>query len=199
MEQIISAAERCIDLGIWHAALASALVLPDVCIGIEQPDLPHGDRYRLFHKRYLEQGYTLPLPLVDTEREAAWDETYTAARNEAVLTGNWDRLTRLRRDAPPIRYEQRCFFPADDFYGLRCAILHDGTHHQTLKGGRTFDTYAIIAPPPAGFRHLNLGGDGTLQLQVDVLCREICQAARRWDAEIGVHHATVKHDRLLRF
>ena len=66
------------------------------------------------------------------------------------------------------------FLSGEDFYALRCSVVHEGRDDITdQKARQTLEKFQFVVPPPGWTVHKNLHGRGTLQLQVDLFCREI--------------------------
>lgn len=195
MEQFVQSVEQSIANANWHAAVALAFTLPDITIGMEMPKLNNGQRFAEFHRRYMR-----PLYEVAPRGSEGWD-FFTAAFASAM-----DK--HLRGEITAAQYEhelfgrfphapRECWFGPEDFYGLRCAILHAGSPNQTFKQGRVYERFALWAPRP-GVRHLNILNE-TLQLQVDILCRQICHGTREWDSTVGAGLRATLDDELLKF
>jgi len=72
---------------------------------------------------------------------------------------------------------------ASDAYALRCAMLHEGRVDIVEQRARVaLSRFHFIEPIPGSYIHNNRAGD-TLQLQVDVYCRQICDAVRAWERD----------------
>ena len=66
------------------------------------------------------------------------------------------------------------FLSGEDFYALRCSVLHEGRDDITAQKARqTLERFQFVLPPSDWTVHRNLFGRGALQLQVDLFCREI--------------------------
>jgi len=76
--------------------------------------------------------------------------------------------------------EKHIFLSGSDLYALRCAVLHEGSDDIVMQRAReSLDRFHIIAPPKTGSVHCNQLGT-ILQVQVDILCRDICVSVRQW-------------------
>ena len=74
-----------------------------------------------------------------------------------------------------------------DAYALRCAFLHEGSDDITTQKAREVLDRVHFIEPPRGWRvHMNGRGTGTLQVQVDIFCEDICAGANQWRLD----HAT---------
>src|SRR5690606_11962376 len=66
------------------------------------------------------------------------------------------------------------FLTGDDFYALRCSVVHEGRDDiTTQKARQTLESFQFVVPPDGWTVHRNLHNGRTLQLQVDLFCREI--------------------------
>lgn len=75
---------------------------------------------------------------------------------------------------------EHIFLSGNDLYALRCAVLHEGSDDIIQQRAReSLEKFHIIAPPEGGMLHCNQLGT-MLQLQVDVLCQDICMSVRQW-------------------
>ncbi len=75
---------------------------------------------------------------------------------------------------------QHIFLSASDCYALRCAFLHEGADDITEQNAReALDKFHFIEPPKSGSVHCNQSNQ-TLQLQVDIFCRDILSGAEQW-------------------
>lgn len=80
--------------------------------------------------------------------------------------------------------QEHIFLSGNDLYALRCAVLHEGSDDIILQRAReSLERFIVIAPPPGFVIHLNQI-DQVLQLQVDILCKDICESARQWLVEV---------------
>jgi hypothetical protein len=78
----------------------------------------------------------------------------------------------------------------NDCYALRCAMLHSGTDDTTEHAAReAVDLFQFLAPL-GPLIHGNSHGR-TLQLQVDVFCLDICEAADQWLVEVAVGNSEI--------
>ena len=66
----VAEVERAVNAGLYQAALALALTLPDICGEVESPKAKTGERYRTWFDNHVSQRYlpkTIPaeeLPVV---------------------------------------------------------------------------------------------------------------------------------------
>lgn len=147
MIRFIEAVEKSIEDKNWYAALGLALMLPDMCGKIEDPDLGSQARYVKWFDEFLLHLY------VHTDGAVS-------------LSG-------------------------DDCYALRCAFLHEGTGSiEDQKARDVLEGFHFVEPAANCCLHRNHTKSGgakrwSLQLQVDLFCQDVCNAARAWRAK---HH-----------
>lgn len=202
LEQFIKAVEQSIAAENWYAALALCLTLPDITVGLENPALNHRARFEKFHSRYLRVFYEFaPLALNDPPGTQQYRETMAKsfelrplALSGAITLNQFENSVFGQRT----RDQRWCWFGPEDFFGLRCAIIHDGTHQQEMRQGRVYKNYKLEVPVNGHEMHLNRDDD-ILQLQVDVLCAEICLGARIWKDTVGLNLTDQMRDKLLNF
>lgn len=70
-------------------------------------------------------------------------------------------------------------FTAEDCYAFRNACLHSGMSKDKKR------KFALIPPPPSGGIIHKLSRNGTLQLQIDILCLDICEAVDNWSGKVS--------------
>lgn len=81
--------------------------------------------------------------------------------------------------------EEHVFLSGNDLYALRCAVLHEGSDSTIEQRAReSLEKFFLVEPPQDGLLHCNQLGV-MLQLQVDILCRDICLSVREWIDELG--------------
>ena len=74
------------------------------------------------------------------------------------------------------------FLTGEDFYALRCSLLHQGeTEIINQKARKHLSNFVFLKPTktPNGTVHLNMIDD-LLQLQVDIFCKQIIEATQKW-------------------
>ena len=72
------------------------------------------------------------------------------------------------------------FLSGEDCYALRCAFLHEGADDIVRQRARkALDTFDFVAPRPGIVMHMNQLVN-KLQLQIDMFCEDVCQAAESW-------------------
>ena len=75
---------------------------------------------------------------------------------------------------------ERIFLTGSDFYALRCAYLHEGRDDITeQRAQEVLSGFQFTVPPPGWQVHRNRMND-TLQLQVDIFCREVINAVNQF-------------------
>ncbi len=81
-------------------------------------------------------------------------------------------------------YDETVFLNGNDFYALRCAYLHQGGDDITDQNARyIINKFMFVAPKENIYFHCNTKINDvheTLQLQVDVFCRDICFGVEQW-------------------
>lgn len=186
MFHLIEAVEKSLDAQNWDSALFVAINLPDICAkleGIQKKGKTNG--YVLWTRRWVQPLYTM------SRTRSVRD----AARHMIAAGGDREIWESLLKETENAKGEEKetVFMTAEDLYALRCAFTHSGEHHlsnQTIN--QTLSSFQITAPNPNGtVVHNNyfakLCPDGkivsSLQVQVDMLCRDICAAVNSWLAE----------------
>jgi len=79
---------------------------------------------------------------------------------------------------------EHVFLTGSDCYALRCAYLHEGREDIADQGAqRVLESFQFVVPPTSWIVHLNQI-DSTLQLQVDIFCREVLDGVRQFLADV---------------
>lgn len=104
MDDIISEVRCCLDSGYYHAALALALTIPDICGRVEYPE------YRIEYPEYRTKS---------SKRYVAWF-------NDHILVNYAKKFT-------PEGEVSESYFNGDMCYSLRCKLLHEGNSHLEAK------------------------------------------------------------------
>jgi hypothetical protein len=103
-------------------------------------------------------GWLLDPNFGSKNRYIAWFEKYL--------------LEKYTREATE-RREEHIFLSGSDCYALRCAFLHEGRENITDQRAReVLESFQFVVPPNGWTVHKNQFND-TLQLQVDVFCRDV--------------------------
>lgn len=75
---------------------------------------------------------------------------------------------------------EKVFLHAEDAYALRCAFLHEGRSDiMEQRARKAASGFEILDTPDGWTIHNNLHGD-IVQLQIDIFCNDVCDAADRW-------------------
>ncbi len=75
---------------------------------------------------------------------------------------------------------EHIFLNGVDCYSLRCSFLHEGSDDITeQRAQEVLESFNFVVPPEGWTVHMNQSGKA-LQLQVDVFCRDICEAVNEW-------------------
>jgi len=76
--------------------------------------------------------------------------------------------------------EEHVFLTGSDFYALRCAFLHEGRDDILKQRARqVLDRFQFVVAQEGWVVHCNQS-DQLLQLQVDIFCREVSEAASKF-------------------
>lgn len=76
------------------------------------------------------------------------------------------------------------FLYGEDCYALRCSYLHRGGDDiSDQRAKKALDNFHFIMPPSYGIVHENQSNN-TLQLQVDIFCRDIIEAVEAWNVSV---------------
>lgn len=79
------------------------------------------------------------------------------------------------------------FMNADDFYAMRCAVLHEGKDNISANNHAVLSKFDFVTSPSGRIVHNNSSINGSeirLNIQVEVLCNEIVEEVRRWWSNI---------------
>ncbi|HDZ2125475.1 TPA: hypothetical protein RRZ98_003708, partial [Klebsiella pneumoniae] len=158
MNQLLSSVEESLAKENWFGALFIAISLPDICGATENAVQGNGARYRDWFNRYLKPRYNP-------------DNFY-----EYMLVTSPDSI----QGTPPetiAQWKQQPLavaFTAEDCWSLRNACLHEGVDENRLRKFK-------ITPPTNVRLYMHMNSiNGTLQLDVIELCRDIVSAVRQW-------------------
>lgn len=82
---------------------------------------------------------------------------------------------------------ERVFLSGSDCYALRCAYLHEGRENITDQRAReVLDAFQFTVPPSGWVVHNNKMNN-TLQLQVDIFCRDIIEGIEAFLVDAAAH------------
>ena len=169
MQRFIASIRAALKHENWFAALFLALAIPDVCAALEAPAAGVGDRYKNWFTRYLKRKYD-PANLYELVSVAAPDALQ--GMSVAVI----ENLKTLPTNA-------ECAFTAEDCYRFRCKCLHQG-----LSLDASGEKIHFTAPDKAGRVQLHMNSfNGVYQLQIDIFCLDICEAAERWLGDVSAN------------
>jgi hypothetical protein len=80
--------------------------------------------------------------------------------------------------------ELHVFLSGDDCYALRCSLLHEGTGDIGKTISKILESVHFNEPPDKGGRlHCNQY-KSVLQLQVDIFCNDLINAAHQWLSDV---------------
>lgn len=164
MDDIISEVRCCLDSGYYHAALALALTIPDICGRVEYPE------YRIEYPEYRTKS---------SKRYVAWF-------NDHILVNYAKKFT-------PEGEVSESYFNGDMCYSLRCKLLHEGNSHleakSTIVGGGEgcrfelwvsagfSDSYGRIIYSIAGYEAVTVE---RVVLNAIDLCKALCRGAEQF-------------------
>ncbi len=78
---------------------------------------------------------------------------------------------------------EHVFLHGEDCYALRCALLHEGSHDiSEQRAQQVIEDFNFVVPPQGWTVHMNQINN-SLQLQVDIFCRDICSSVHQWLAD----------------
>jgi len=171
MKRFTNAVERALQAGNWYAALSLSLILPDLCGGAEKSGRNNSQaRYVDWVDQWLSPKY----------RVTYHDHDEFKARRLALGVDACPKLVMNLIEefqSKPPKIVTETWLAGADCWALRNSLLHQG-------GGTT--KLVFTDPPAAGMVHGNRSREtGTLQLQVDIFCRDMCTAVEEWDLAAG--------------
>ncbi|MDM9584495.1 hypothetical protein [Nostoc sp. GT001] len=165
MKQLKQAVRQSISEGNWYCALAAALILPDICSSLDNPEIRVvKTRYLNWYNSYIKEKYTGIGGRWNEEKEYVYDEN-----------------------------AKSIFLSGEDCYALRCAYLHNGLDEITEQKAReSLNKFLFVTPPKAGESSKHLIRTTTcydnrrvLQLQIDIFCEDICSGVDEWEAKVA--------------
>jgi hypothetical protein len=115
-------------------------------------------------------GWILDPSTPSKQRYIAWFEKYVQ-----------DKYTLEETKIQP----RRVFLSGSDCYALRCAFLHEGRENISAQRAReVLESFQFVVPPP-GWNIHNNKMNNTLQLQVDVFCRDLTEGVQAFLEDIS--------------
>lgn len=141
----------------WQSALALALTLPDICGGIEYPELVR--RYR--DGRVMEDRNGLPARDVGSQY-IRWFNTYAASY-----------FKRSQADVQPYLSGERC-------WQLRCEYLHQNKGFVNEENGEEIRFQLGINCGSSICMTERQEENGQIRLDIQQICFRMCQAARAY-------------------
>ena len=76
--------------------------------------------------------------------------------------------------------EEHIFLCGEDCYALRCALLHEGSDDiSEQRAQKVLEEFNFVVPPSGWTVHKNQSNN-SLQLQVDIFCRDVCSSVNSW-------------------
>ncbi|ENX4469936.1 hypothetical protein ACFO72_000806 [Enterobacter roggenkampii] len=165
MERFTLAIRKAIEQENWFAALFIGLAMPDICGALEAPGAKPGERYRKWFDGYLKKKYHHENYF---EAQYANDPVGTKERMRDPVFREYYEKQKLK----PL--ESSLNFTAKDCYAFRNSCLHSGMSKDKKRA------FVLIPPPQSGGRVHRNNIEGVLQLQIDILCEDICLAVEEW-------------------
>jgi hypothetical protein len=95
-------------------------------------------------------------------------------------------------------HEVHIFLSGDDFYALRCSLLHEGgtsISHQRARD--VLDDFEFVTPPLSGGSRHNNQSNNKLQLQIDIFSQEILDACTNWWSGLSLSQQNSINSKLL--
>ena len=167
MQRFVDSIAKSVETENWFSALFLALAVPDVCGALEDPEAGVGERYRSWFNRYMKRKYD-PENLYELVSETS-PESLERMPHEAIES---------LKSMPP---NAECAFTASDCYRFRCRCLHQGLS-QKMGGEKIHftapDKNKAITTHMSSF-------NGLYQLQIDIFCIDVCNAVKKWAADIS--------------
>ena len=167
LDQILQASAA----NLHFVALQAALTVPDICASLAAADgRSTGDRYKAWFREHLEPSYTQKVG-ADIDQIPGGMETF-------ILAVGREKSEALQRLATT----GMVFLSAEQCWGFRCAMLHQGRAHDTDRP----DPFriAFFEPSPRLHDHMNKWDD-LLTINVASFCGEMVDAGRAWVARMA--------------
>ncbi|HBQ0480744.1 MULTISPECIES: hypothetical protein [Klebsiella] len=158
MNQLLTSIEESLEKENWFGALFIAISLPDICGATENVVHGNGARYKDWFNRYLKPRYNA---------DNIYEQMLITSP-ESLQGLPQEIVNKWKQQAPMVA------FTAEDCWSLRNACLHEGVDENRLR------TFRITPPSKVGgTMHMN-NINGTLQLDILNLCKDIVSAVRQW-------------------
>ena len=84
--------------------------------------------------------------------------------------------------------EYKGFLTAKDCYYLRCACLHEGSDTQYKFSGGVPIHFIVPFPGARRLIHKNYS-NGTLQMDINIFCNDVCRAVDAWSQKVSTDQA----------
>ena len=82
---------------------------------------------------------------------------------------------------------EHTFLTGSDCYALRCAFLHEGRENITeQRAQQVLESFQFVVPPSGWTVHKNQANN-TLQLQVDIFCRDVIEGVTQFLSDISTN------------
>ena len=190
MKQYTTAIRSALDQKNWLAALTLALMMPDVCGGLETPGSTNSkqrsvrwfDQHMRHHytvmQRKDEAGFPPQPPMVNGRT----DTTHPAYPAYQQAEAAWRAAVRKEMEADPV---EEIWLNGADCYALRCALLHEGSDQtDRQKAKDAIDAFTFLVSSATHKEHnsrVGIAGERTyLALDVATFCTQIADAVDTW-------------------
>lgn len=157
MEHLTKSIEKSIVSENWHGALATSLMIPDICCYISDGKQGNGKKYAGWFDAYIGQHYKTSYPeaLLQQVLKHSTREDYENLKKQTNFSGN-------------------------DCYALRCAYLHQGLGDITKQRAREIlDEVVFVEPINSVAIHGSIINN-KLVLHIDSFCKQILEGISTW-------------------
>jgi hypothetical protein len=175
--QFLQAMDQAVAQQNWYAAMALALMTPDLCAQAEKDAPTTSKDYIAWFDRWVAPRYKTTETVENPQIRAEFERRRLAAQSDAdhVAARRWFL------EESPISTREVTFLEGADAYALRCAFLHAGTDDiSRQKARRALERFILTAPQGRSVMHNNILGDGLLQVRVDLFCKDVSAGAVEW-------------------
>lgn len=170
MERFTRSIRQSLETSNWFSAIFLSLAMPDICGALETPNEKNGVRYRRWFNENLKRKY-------DFNNQF---EMLSATSPELIerLSSN-KFFENVIQDFKLRPVPEGTNFTASDCYAFRNACLHSGMSKDNKK------RFALTPPPAIGHIIHRNNSNGTLYLQIDIFCEDICDAVEMWAERVS--------------
>ena len=157
MNHLTSSIALSLETKNWHAALATALTLPDICSYINDGTHTNGKKYAAWFNLYVGDFYKTHYTESQLQKvlEYSTREDYENLKKQIKLSGN-------------------------DCYAFRCAYLHQGLGNITTQRARDIlNEIRFVEPHSQLVMHGSIKNN-QLILHIDTFCEHIVLGVEEW-------------------